>query len=1114
MSDLIASSSARVFVERVPEGQNALVLGELCRHAGRVVHVVENEIYADRLLRNFSFFVPEVEAAIFPAWDCLPYDRVSPNRQAMCRRMALLQRLKQDDIPNQFLIIATVNAIVQRVPPPKALSSRPRLRPQEEVSLDRLGQYLQVHGYLRTAVVREPGEYAIRGGLIDIFPPTRPYPVRIELLGNTIQTMRLFDPITQRTFEPCDEIALLPASELSFDRESIETFCRRYETERADPLSEAVKSGRRYPGMEHWLPCFYSDMATVFEYFRNSSCLSLESPQIETRIEERFKMVETCYQERVREGSLRFLPPDRLYPPNWDRGRRRDLLIILTPFRSVGHNGPVYDGGGRSYTTDKSSRLFDALRHDKKNLLACYSHGSRDRLLTLLRENGFLTVVQSKSWAEVVAYPPGTIFLALLALESGFENDDCVVLTEHDLFGRHLARLETSRRPADVRLELNEWLEGDFLVHRNYGIGLYEGLTRIEGHEYLCVTYQDQAKVYVPVEEANLLSLYSRQDVSAALDRLGSGQWQKRKARVKKRLQEIAQELIRRHAVRSLQTAPTFSLPENYELFCARFPYSETPDQKQAIEKVAQALSQETPMDVLVCGDAGFGKTEVALRAAFIVALSGYQVMLIAPTTLLARQHYQTFLRRFADFPLVIGQISGLVKTASIRQGISHGTVDIAIGTQALLSKGIRFKRLGLAIVDEEQHFGVRQKETLKSFDNPVHLLTLSATPIPRTLQMSLSGIRDMWTIATPPVNRLMVHTFVLAFDPMVVREALLRERQRGGQSFYVCPRIEQLESVEETLKGLVPRLTIVQVHGQMPRSLLEQRMIDFDEGKYDILLSTNIIESGLDLPRVNTLIVHRANLFGLSQLYQLRGRVGRSQARGYAYFTYQEPVNDRVIQRLSVIQKFDGLGAGLQIAMRDLEHRGEGNLLGVEQSGYIREVGVELFHLMLEEEVKRLRTARPGSEEEWIPEIDLGAALWIPSEYIPDVHTRLTLYRRMAELTDQGMIDEFRIELIDRFGAIPREVENLLETIQLKRLCWQAGVKKIRTTPESFILTFAQESVDPERLLDYLRRDPSHVRLSLDHRLFYTPKNGTKRERFSKIYRLLEALRPEQERR
>ena len=1127
IDDLVSSRGSRVFVERVPEGQNGLVLRELIRRVGRVVHVVEDEVYARRLYETFRFFAPEIEATIFPAWDCLAYDRISPHRKAMSRRMALLQRLKQGAIPEHFLVITTVNAILQRIPPPWALSSW-RVYPKARVCLDELSEYLQAYGYLRTGTVHEPGEYAIRGGLIDLFPPTESHPFRLELLGNTIQTMRVFDELTQRTFKSCQEVLLIPASEFLFDAESIERFSRQYEGLQEggippeDPLYEAVKARRRYPGMEHWLPLLYSSMATLFEYCPGS-WLSLESTRIEQRIEERFKTIENFYQTRLAEPSLPVpLPPDRLYPRDWDRGRAC-TVVIFTPFRSAARNGRIYDGGGlyHNFTLSAShGTRFDRLKplieqcqqKGQRVILACYSQGSRDRLHTLLLEHGFLTVIKSTSWQEIGSYQLESVFLALLTLETGFENDLCIVLTEHDLFGRHLGRAEPSPRTAASRLltELSDWTEGDFLIHRNYGIGLYQGLKLIQGHEYFCLMYQDQAKLYVPVEEANLLSHYSLQEETPTLDRLGSGQWQKRKSRVKKRLQGIAQELITHRASRSLQTTPPFYIPQDiYETFRSRFPYIETEDQQTVIDKVSESLAQETPMDLLVCGDAGFGKTEVALRAALIVGLSGYQVMVIVPTTLLARQHYQRFTERFADFPIVIGQLSSLFRTPNIQTDLSQGVIDIVIGTQALLGKGIRFKRLGLVIIDEEQRFGVKQKETLKVLSAAIHVLTLSATPIPRTLQMALAGIRDMSVIATPPVDRLMVHTFVLAYDPMVIREALLREFQRGGQCFYVCPQIEHLPQAHALLKTLVPELAVVEVHGQMPRGNLEQRMIAFDRGQYDILLSTNIIESGLDLPRVNTLIVHHADLFGLSQLYQLRGRVGRSKLQGYAYFTYHKGLSPRAEKRLNVIQKLDSLGVGFHVAMRDMDLRGGGNLLGTEQSGHIREVGVELFQIMLQEEVRRLSESPARDDDEWIPQIHLGLSLWIPSEYIPEVHIRLNLYRRMTELTDQTMIDAFGIELIDRFGPLPQEVDNLLQVIRLKQLCRIVGVKKIEVTSKSFIVTFVENVTDPDHILDYLQQNPGCLRLSSDYRLFYTPKEGTKIKRFSKIYRLLEALIP-----
>jgi len=650
-----------------------------------------------------------------------------------------------------------------------------------------------------------------------------------------------------------------------------------------------------------------------------------------------------------------------------------------------------------------------------------------------------------------------------------------------------------SRRAENFIAEATSLAAGDLVVHVEHGIGRFAGLQAIEAagapHDCLEIHYADGAKLYLPVENVELLSRYGSEDTAVDLDRLGGGNWQARKARMKSRIREIASELIKIAAERQLREAPPLAVgPGAYDEFCAGFPYEETDDQLAAIDATMKDLTTGRPMDRLVCGDVGFGKTEVALRAAFATAINGKQVAVIVPTTLLARQHFKTFSERFRGFPVQVGQLSRLVsgpQLAETRKGLADGSIDIVIGTHALFGKNIKFKDLSLLVVDEEQHFGVTHKEKLKALRSEVHVLTLTATPIPRTLQLALTGVRDLSIIASPPVDRLAVRTFVSPFDPITVREALLREKYRGGQAFYVCPRIEDLAGAKEFLDRNVPEVRVAVAHGQMPATVLDDIMSAFYDGKYDVLLSTTIIESGLDIPTANTLIVHRADRFGLSQLYQLRGRVGRSKLRAYALFTLpvQQKITEQAERRLKVLQSLDTLGAGFQIASHDLDIRGAGNLLGEEQSGHIKEVGFELYQQMLEEAVMSLKAGISAPvADRWSPQITAGTPVMIPEDYVADLSVRLALYRRLAEIEDEREIEAFGAELVDRFGTPPKEVEHLLQIVAIKALARRANVEKIDAGPKGVVLSF-RDNLFPnaEGLIAFIREQGAGVRMRSD---------------------------------
>jgi transcription-repair coupling factor (superfamily II helicase) len=890
--------------------------------------------------------------------------------------------------------------------------------------------------------------------------------------------------------------------------------------DRGDMLYEAVSEGRRYPGMEHWLPLFQDRMDTLFDYAPGTPVV-LEA-LADDAAHERLAQIGDYYQVRKEPFAgdsgppYRPLPPDRLYLPEteWLERLRTVALARLTPF-AVPEGSAAIDIGARqahnfaAERAENAAGVFDAVtRHvqslqssGKRVVIALWSEGARERMSHVLKEHGLPNLSNAASWPDVQKLPKPQVALVVLGLESGFETAEAAVVSEQDILGDRLVRpRRASKRAENFIAEATSLSTGDLVVHVEHGIGRFVGLQNIEAagapHDCLEIHYAEGAKLYLPVENIELLSRYGSEDAGVEPDRLGGTGWQTRKARLKNRIREIAHELIKIAAERRLREAPKLALAAGTaDEFATGFPFEETEDQQNAIDATLDDLATGRPMDRLICGDVGFGKTEVALRAAFATVMSGKQVAVVVPTTLLARQHAKTFTERFRGFPVQVGQASRLVaaqELSRVKKGLADGTMDIVVGTHALLGKTIKFKDLGLVVVDEEQHFGVAHKERLKALRAEVHVLTLTATPIPRTLQLALTGVRDLSIIASPPVDRLAVRTFVSPFDPLVVREALLRERYRGGQSFYVCPRIEDIAGIKDFLDKNVPEVKVAVVHGQMPSQVLEDIMSAFYDGKYDVLLSTTIIESGLDIPTANTLIVHRADMFGLAQLYQLRGRVGRSKLRAYALFTLAEKkrLTAQAERRLKVLQSLDTLGAGFQLASHDLDIRGAGNLLGEEQSGHIKEVGFELYQQMLEEAVLSLKAgiAQPVADK-WSPQITIGTPVLIPEDYVADLSVRLALYRRLADVEDEQEIEAFGAELVDRFGTLPEEVEHLLKIVVLKALCRKANVEKIETGPKGAVILFRDNSfANPEGLIAFISRqgDAARVRHDMKVVLFH----------------------------
>ena len=1112
----------------VPDGFDAKVIADIAilaadRGKGRVAVLARDGSRAAELEAAIGFFAPGIEILSMPAWDCMPYDRVSPNPTIVARRMATLSRLASpSSAGTPGVAVVTVNAALQRVPTRDSIAagSMP-LAGGNRIPMNRVIGWLERHGFFRSSTVREAGEYAVRGGILDLYPARQTAPLRLNFFGDTLESIRRFDPETQRSTAQQTRLDLIATSELVIDEAAIGRFRSRYvETfgaaDRNDLLYQSVSEGRRCAGVEHWLPLFVDSMGTMFDFFRGAP-LIVDHLADET-VAERLSEVEDHYRARLEavehpapdQIPYNPLSPNKLYlsVDEWRDAEEASPRIAISPFVAA-ETGAIDLGGrqGRSFAAERATEganVFDALIDHAKALLnkgkrvaiAGWSDGSRDRMGQVVVDRGFTQLRTGDSWPEVAALPPDVVALTTLALETGFETAGIAIIGEQDILGDRLVRPRRRAKGADYLREVSSLAEGDLIVHVDHGIGRFAGLTTINAagapHDCLELRYQDGDRLYLPVENIELLSRYGSTDADAQLDRLGGVAWQNRRARMKNRIREMADQLIKIAAARMLRKAPILMPPDGlYDEFAARFPYEETEDQLSAIEVTLEDLASGRPMDRLICGDVGFGKTEVALRATFVAALSGYQVAVVVPTTLLARQHAKTFSDRFAKIPVRIGHASRLVSSKELeatKSGVADGSIDIVIGTHALLGNGIAFKNLGLLIIDEEQHFGVRHKEHLKELLADVHVLTLSATPIPRTLRLALSGVRGLSMITTPPIDRLAVRTFVSPFDPLVVREALLRERYRGGQAFYVCPRISDLAEAKAFLDNNVPEVKVAVAHGQMAPGELEDIMSTFCDGAYDVLLSTTIIESGLDIPTANTLVVRRADRFGLGQLYQLRGRVGRSKTRAYALFTIpadrsMAPTAER---RLKVLQSLDSLGAGFQLASHDLDIRGAGNLLGEEQSGHIKEVGYELYQQMLEEAVAELRDGDEAEGEgRWSPQITIGAPVMIPESYVPDLQLRMTLYRRLAELGDAGSIDTFGAELVDRFGALPSEVEHLLKVLLIKALCRTANVEKVDAGPRGAVITLRDNVfADPPGLVAWISEQGSLAKLRPDQKI------------------------------
>ena len=1113
-----ASHELGLIAAGLPEGADALVFTKAVRQRqGRAMFIARDDTRASSFMAACRFFAPDIPVISLPSWDCLPYDRVSPSRTLAARRAAALHSLLIAPTNSPLIIVTTANAATQKVTPRSVIANAGfQARAGQELRREVLEAYLSDNGYSRASTVMEAGDFAIRGGLIDIFPPALEDPIRLDFFGDELESIRAFDVETQRTTKKLKDVHLAPVSEVLMSDLAVGTFRKNYIAAfgggvSKDPIYASVVEGIRPQGIEHYLPLFYPDLETIFDYAGADTLIAFDGLLEEARSERR-DLVEDFYSSRQEyvdardtgsgdpsksAGVYRPLPSERLYIDDayWSE--------IIAPLQTRNHTAfippdavnKVDFGGqmGRSFSIERrteGANVFEAvvdyvrtLKNSKQRILiAAWTEGSSERLGSVLEDHNLIASQENRG-PDALTVPIGTVRRVILPIEHGFTFGDLTVISEQDILGDRLVNRGRKRKAKNFISEAAALTPGDLIIHIDHGLGRYLGLQTLQvqnaPHDCLQLEYHGGAKLYLPVENIELLSRYGSAGEGAVLDKLGGVAWQSRKAKAKQRLKDMAGELIVIAAKRAMRRCePTIIEEGPYNEFCARFPYAETDDQLSAIEDVFGDLRSGKPMDRLICGDVGFGKTEVALRAAFAVAMSGKQVAIVAPTTILSRQHFKTFSERFRGWPVKVRQLSRLVtaKDAKItKEELAKGQCEIVVGTHALLAKSIQFSDLGMIIVDEEQRFGVQHKERLKSLRADMHVLTLTATPIPRTLQMALSGIRDLSLIATPPVDRLAVRTYISPFDEVSIRKAILRERYRGGQSFFVAPRIADIPRIEEFMRNSVPEVKYVIAHGQMAPGALEDIMTAFYDGQYDVLISTSIIESGIDIPSANTMIIYRADRFGLAQLYQMRGRVGRSKVRAYAYLTMPEAhlATQGAQQRLKILQSLDTLGAGFTLASHDLDMRGGGNPLGEEQSGHIKDLGVELYQHMLEEAVAELRNDETVKDQSWSPQVNVGVAILIPERYIQDLNLRLATYRRISEIEDDEAGDALAAELIDRFGKLPEEVDSLLKVMKIKRLCRKAHVEKVDAGPMGVVLTVRHKDVsDPSVIMNAITQN------------------------------------------
>ena len=1138
----LPAASGKQHWGNLPGAALSLAIAEAASNAKRFTLLLTADSQsAERLQEELAFFAPQLAVLHFPDWETLPYDIFSPHQDIVSQRIAALYQLPE--LSHGVLVVPITTALHRLAPKRFLLGSSLVLDVGQKLDVEQMRLRLEAAGYRCVDTVYEHGEFAVRGALIDLFPMGSPLPYRIDLFDDEIETLRTFDPENQRSIDKVESIRLLPAREFPLKKEAVTGFRARFR-ERFDvdfrrcPIYQDLSTGITPAGIEYYLPLFYEETATLFDYLpEDSQVFSL--PGIEQAAEQFWSDVRNRYEERRVDPERPLLPPAELFMPVEDCFAR----LKLWP-RVVASQQDVESGIGRERFNaqalpelaieSKASEPLGKLRqflesYPGRVLFTAESAGRREVLLELLARLK-LRPQEVDGWTDFLASDQ-RLAITIAPLDEGLQLDDVALVAESPLFGQRVMqrrRREKSRDGGEnVIKNLTELREGSPVVHIDHGVGRYQGLTTLEiegqAQEFLLLQYAEEAKLYVPVASLHLIARYTgSDDALAPLHRLGSETWQKAKRKAAEQVRDVAAELLDIYARRAAREGYAFKDPQvDYETFAAGFPFEETPDQQAAIDAVREDLLSAKPMDRLVCGDVGFGKTEVAMRAAFIAVHGGRQVGVLVPTTLLAQQHYNSFRDRFADWPVRVEVMSRFKSAKEVQNAIAElaeGKIDILIGTHKLLQDDVKFSNLGLVIIDEEHRFGVRQKEQLKALRSEVDILTLTATPIPRTLNMSIAGMRDLSIIATPPARRLSVRTFVMEQQNTVIKEALLRELLRGGQVYYLHNDVKTIEKCAADLQALVPEARVAIGHGQMRERDLEQVMSDFYHKRFNVLVASTIIETGIDVPSANTIIIERADKFGLAQLHQLRGRVGRSHHQAYAYLLTptRKAMTDDAQKRLEAIANAQDLGAGFVLATHDLEIRGAGELLGEGQSGQIQAVGFTLYMEMLERAVKAIRKGEQPNLEQPLgggPEINLRLPALIPEDYLPDVHARLILYKRIANAADEDGLKELQVEMIDRFGLLPEPTKNLVRLTLLKLQAEKLGITKIDAGPQGGRIEFsADTSVDPMVLIKLIQSQPKRYKFEGATLFKFQVPMERPEERFNTLEALLERLAPNEQ--
>jgi transcription-repair coupling factor (superfamily II helicase) len=1114
---------------QAPSSPSALALATAAAaraHSGLLVAVTRDTHGAHALEQELQVFAGDLPVLHFPDWETLPYDLFSPHPDIVSQRIAALYQLPTI---RHGVLVVPVATLMQRLPPTRFIAGNALIvEPGQQLDLDAEKRRLESAGYRNVPQVMDPGDFAVRGALLDVFPMGSPEPYRIELLDDEIDSIRTFDPDTQRSQQKVASVRMLPAREFPLDDAATkgvrEILRERFDIDpRRCPVYQDLKQGTAPAGVEYYLPLFFDQTATLFDYLDERALLLIGDGALDAAGAYWLQTADR-YEQRRHDRERPVLPPAELFLPvdllreQLNRARRIEVLGREHPkfadATALGEqpapNLPLVEKGEPSGT---ALRQFLA-SYPGRVLIAADSPGRREALVERLAEHD-LRPETVEGWQQFLggggteASAGGKLAtevaptrdaapryaIAVAALESGFalSQPALCVLTERELFPDRAAQPRRRRRgaardPDTIVRDLAEIAVGAPIVHEDHGVGRYQGLTTLEAggqvSEFLCIEYAKGDKLYVPVTQLHLVNRYSGASPELApLHSLGGEQWEKARRKAAEKVRDVAAELLEIHARRQARAGLALALDRDmYEHFAAQFPFEETPDQQVAIESVIRDLGASMPMDRVVCGDVGFGKTEVALRAAFVAAAAGKQVAVLVPTTLLAEQHYRNFRDRFADWPIRVEVLSRFKTAKEIKaelERLAEGQIDVIVGTHRLLQPDVKFKDLGLVIVDEEQRFGVRQKESLKALRAEVHLLTLTATPIPRTLNMAMAGLRELSIIATPPAHRLAVKTFISQWDGAMLREAFQRELARGGQVYFLHNEVSSIERMARELGELVPEARIRIAHGQMPERDLEQVMLDFHRQRFNVLVCSTIIESGIDIPSANTIIINRADRFGLAQLHQLRGRVGRSHHRAYAYLVVpdRKALTGDAEKRLEAIAALEELGAGFALATHDLEIRGAGELLGEGQSGQIAEVGFSLYTELLERAVRSIKQGKlPDADDasRHGAEVNLHVPALIPDDYLPDVHTRLMLYKRVASARNEDALRELQVEMIDRFGLLPDPVKNLFATAELKLEATRRGIRKLELGERGGRVVFEPKPpIDPMNVIRLIQTQP-----------------------------------------